>query len=172
MTEKVVNVPVSDSEGTEAKPEEGPTASAEQIQDLQRQVEEYRDRWLRAQAEVENVRKWGERRTEERVTAERERLLRSFAAVADNLERALGDEATVASLRDGVALTHHELLRLLSLERVTPMQNVVGQPFDPFYHEAVSTVSSSGMEEGKIVRETQTGYLVRGRSLRLARVFA
>ena len=141
----------------------------ETIADLKQQIEEYKDRWLRAEAEVENRRKWAERRVQDRVASERERLLRAFLTPADNLERALDSEGSSDSLRDGVALTHRELLRFLSGEGVSPMQEVIGQHFDPLYHEAVATVPSSE-DEGKIVEQTQSGYLLDNRPLRPARV--
>jgi len=167
MTPEVVKIPVEEnSEADQVK--EGPTG-IDIIEDPQQEIEKYKDRWLRAEAEVENTRRWAERRLRDRVAAERERLLRALLTVADNLERALDSEAADDSLRDGVALTHRELLRLLSGEGVSPMQEVVGQSFDPLYHEAVATVPSSD-EEGKVVEQTQKGYLLDGRPLRPARV--
>lgn len=167
MTPEMVKIPLEEhSEAQQGK--EQPTG-IESSEDPQQQIEKYKDRWLRAEAEVQNMRRWLERRLQDRVAAERERLLRAFLTVADNLERALDSEAPDDSLRDGVALTHRELLRFLSTEGVSPIQEVVGQPFDPLYHEAVATVPSSD-EEGKVVEQTQKGYLLNGRPLRPARV--
>lgn len=180
MTPKAVKIPVrehSEAEQVDNQPAlesaSGPGPSEadcpEGSEDLEQQVEKYKDLWLRAEAEVENRRKWAERRMQDRVAAERERLLRAFLTVADNLERALESKAVDDSLRNGVALTHRELLHVLSGEGVSPIKEVVGQPFDPLYHEAVATVPSPG-EEGKIMQQTQKGYLLDGRPLRPARV--
>ena len=172
MTPETVRIPVNEGSEAEQVKEQsapGPASRAETIEDLQQQIEKYKDRWLRAEAEVENTRKWAKRQAQDRVATERERLLRAFLTVADNLERALDSEATDDSLRDGVALTHRELLRFLSGEGVSPMRKVVGQTFDPLYHEAVATVPSPE-EEGKIVEQTQQGYLLDNRPLRPARV--
>jgi len=170
---EVVKVPVSDSSEAEQpeteRVEERP-AQLETIEELKQQVEEYKDRWLRARAEVENTRKWAERHAEERVQAERERLLRSFLTIADNLERALASEAGGDALRQGVEITYRDLLQLFTREGVTPMEDLLGKSFDPWYHEAVATVPSSDTEEGKIVEEVQKGYLLEGRPLRPARV--
>lgn len=165
---EVVKVPVSDS--SEAEQVEERPAHLETIEELKQQVEEYKDHWLRAQAEVENTRKWAERHAEERVQAERERLLRSFLTVADNLERALASDAEGNVLRQGVEVTYQDLLQLFAREGVTPMEDLVGKSFDPWYHEAIATVPSSDTEEGKIVDEVQKGYLLEGRPLRPARV--
>jgi molecular chaperone GrpE len=180
MTQKVVKIPVKESlkvEQAEGQPPAEPVLDDEHTQegcpdaleDLERQVEKYKDRWMRAEAEMENRRKWAERRVQDRVSAERQRLLRAVLPVADNLERALHSKAAEDSLQDGVALTHRELLRVLSVEGVSVMENVIGQPFDPLYHEAVATIPSPG-QEGKIVDQTDAGYLLDGRPLRAARV--
>lgn len=161
----------NEQRSAQAVNEKGQPAEAETIENLQEQIEKYKDRWLRAEAEVENVRKRVERRTRDRVASERERLLRAFLNVADNLERALDSEAADEGLRDGVALTHRELLRFLSTEDVSPMQEVVGQFFDPLYHEAVAiTPPSDEQEDGEIVEQIQRGYLLDDRPLRPARV--
>lgn len=180
MSAKAVKIPVQEASEVE-KATDQPAAEqtsgasdsgagcAEAMEELTRQVEDYKDRWLRAEAEVENRRKWAERRVRDRLAAERERLLRTFLTVADNLDRALESQATDGSLRDGVALTQRELLRVLSGEGVSLMVEVVGQPFDPLYHEAVATVPSND-EDGTIVEQTEKGYLLEGRPLRPARV--
>jgi len=135
-------------------------------------LDAWRDRALRLQAEIENFRKRQQRLAEERILADRERLLRAFLDVADNLERALdADTASVGSLRQGVGLTHQTLMRILGQEGVEPIQSV-GQPFDPAWYEAVDTVShqQAGVEPGTIVQVEQEGYRLGDRLLRPARV--
>ena len=135
-------------------------------------LDAWRDRALRLQAEIENFRKRQQRLAEERILADRERLLRAFLDVADNLERALdADTASVGSLRQGVDLTHQTLMRLLNHEGVEPVL-ALGQPFDPAWHEAVSTVShaQAGAEPNTIVEVGQNGYRLGDRLLRPARV--
>jgi molecular chaperone GrpE len=179
MTSRAVKIPIEGHSGDVEPVDEqssadstseavGPDVS-DMIENLQQQVEEYKDRWLRAEAAVENERKRAERRVRDRVATERERLLRDFLTVADNLELALDSETSNDILRDGVALTHRELLRFLSGEGVHPMQKVMGEYFDPLYHEAVAAIPSQG-EEGKVVEEIRKGYLLDGRPLRPARV--
>jgi len=135
-------------------------------------LDAWRDRALRLQAEIENFRKRQQRLAEERILADRERLLRAFLDVADNLERALdADTASVGSLRQGVDLTHQTLMRLLNHEGVEPIL-ALGQPFDPAWHEAVSTVShaQAGAGPNTIVEVEQNGYRLGDRLLRPARV--
>ena len=148
--------------------------AARDIQEAEEEdtLEVWRDRALRLQAEIENFRKRQQRLTDERITADRERLLRSFLHVADDLERALNADGTDAeSLWQGVGLTHQSLMRLLDQEGAEPIQ-AEGQPFDPSWHEAVGTVPHlrAGAELDTVVEVVQPGYRLGNRLLRSARV--
>jgi molecular chaperone GrpE len=135
-------------------------------------LEEWRDRALRLQAEMENFRKRQQRLAEERIAADRERLLRAFLGVADDLERALStDSADIQSLRRGVDLTYQGLMRLMEREGAEPVQ-AEGRPFDPAFHEAVGTMPHEQVDAGPdmVVEVVQTGYQLDDRLLRPARV--
>jgi molecular chaperone GrpE len=135
-------------------------------------LEVWRDRALRLQAEIENFRKRQQRLAEGRIAADRERLLRAFLGVADDLERALTTDGVDAeSLRQGVDLTHQAMMRLLDREGVEPIQ-AAGQPFDPARHEAVGTIPSqvAGAEPDTVAEVVQPGYCLGDRLLRPARV--
>lgn len=135
-------------------------------------LEMWRDRALRLQAEMENFRKRQQRLADERIAANHERLLCSFLRVADDLERALNADGTDAeSLRRGVDLTYRSLMRLMDQEGVEPIQ-AMGQPFDPSWHEAVSTVPhhNVGAAPETVAEVVQTGYCLGNRLLRPARV--
>ena len=133
---------------------------------------DWRDRALRLQAEIENYRKRQQRLAEERIHADRERLLRSFLRVADDLERALKADGTDAeSLRQGVGLTHQALMRVLEQEGAEPIE-AMGQPFDPAWHEAVGALPHQrvGVEPDTVVEVVEAGYRLGDRLLRPARV--
>jgi molecular chaperone GrpE len=138
----------------------------DELEAIRQEAAEYKDKYLRTAAELENTRKRLERHYAEQLEEEKKRFLRIFLTVADNLERALtysGD-----GLREGVQLTYQELQRLLSQEGVEPIE-AIGKPFDPYYHEAVDTVDGDQDQE-TVVEERRKGYLYRGELLRPARV--
>ncbi len=140
--------------------------------ELEKALEEWRDRALRLQAEMENFCKRQRRLADERVDADRERLLRSFLRVADDLERALDAEETNANgLRQGVDMTYQALMQLLEREKVERIK-AEGQLFDPTWHEAISTVPHQGIEvePDTVVKVTRAGYRLNQRLLRPARV--
>ena len=133
---------------------------------------DWRDRALRLQAEIENYRKRQQRLAEERIQADRERLLRSFLRVADDLGRALKADGTDAeSLRQGVDLTHQALMRVLEQEGAEPIE-AMGQTFDPAWHEAVGALPHRqvGVEPDTVVEVVEAGYRLGDRLLRPARV--
>jgi molecular chaperone GrpE len=154
---------------TVPEPEPEPQAAGEEEGES---LEVWRDRALRLQAEIENFRKRQRRLAEERILADRERVLRSFLRVADDLERALNaDGVDGDSLRQGVDLTHQALMRILDQEGAEPIE-ALGQPFDPAWHEAVGTVPNghAGVKPDTVVEVVEAGYRMGDRLLRPARV--
>ncbi|MCB0168117.1 MAG: nucleotide exchange factor GrpE [Anaerolineae bacterium] len=121
------------------------------------------------QADMDNFRKRQKRQAEEATGNERERLLRLFLPIVDNLARALNhNTAEDDSLRQGVELTYREFTRLMAAEGVSRVETI-GQPFDPSYHEALATIVTHA-ESGTIVEEVEAGYTLDGKLLRPAKV--
>ncbi|MCB0167695.1 MAG: nucleotide exchange factor GrpE [Anaerolineae bacterium] len=121
------------------------------------------------QADMDNFRKRQKRQAEEAAGNERERLLRLFLPVVDNLARALNHNAAEDdSLRQGVELTYREFIRLMAAEGVSRVETI-GQPFDPSYHEALATIVTHA-DPGTVVEEVEAGYTLDGKLLRPAKV--
>jgi molecular chaperone GrpE len=148
----------------------GCTELEEELETAQQEADDYKDKYLRAQAEMVNFKRRLERRYEEQVEEEKKYLLLKFLSVADNLERALNHaDLNDDGLRGGIQLTHQELQHLLAQEGVEQMAPE-GQPFDPSYHEAVAIVPNPEAEADTVVAEVQKGYLYRDQLLRPAKV--
>jgi molecular chaperone GrpE len=159
-------------EDKEAAVSQGPVSETEETEQLKERLEEWRDRALRLGAEMENYRKRQKRLADQQILAERERLLSGLLSIVDDLQRALSAEAgEVESLRQGVAITHQSLMRLLEQEGVRPIK-AQGQPFDPNWHEAVGSVphEAAGADPDTIVEVVREGYRLGDRTLRPARV--
>jgi molecular chaperone GrpE len=151
---------------------EGGRADGGLEEELRTELEEWRDRALRLQAEIENFRKRQRRLAEDRVQADQERLLRSFLTIVDDLERALNAGGSDnESLREGIQVTYRSLKQLLKREGVERV-DAKGEVFDPAWHEAVATVNhgEAGVEQDTIAEVAQEGYRLDGRLLRPARV--
>jgi molecular chaperone GrpE len=144
------------------------------LEELLRQAElkaqEHHDAWLRAKAEVENVR----RRTVEEVEKARKFALEKFAgdllAVKDSLEAALstGDNASLESIRSGVELTLKQLASVFERNAIQEL-NPLGEKFDPNRHQAIGMVEGEG-EPNTVATVLQKGYLLNERVIRPALV--
>jgi molecular chaperone GrpE len=136
------------------------------------ELEEWRDRALRLQAEMASYRRRQQRLAQDQIEVERQRLLGAFIKVVDDLERALAVPADGKDgLRQGLELTHRAAVQLLEREGVEPVE-AEKQPFDPNWHEAVATVGRNGGNAvpGTIVRVMEPGYRLGDRLLRPAKV--
>jgi molecular chaperone GrpE len=163
---------VSPTEPPEATVLESPEALREAVAAKSQEVERVRDRLLRLQAEFENFRKRMAREKAEYLKYAHEGIVLEFLPVLDNLERAIASaraEAGSTPLLEGVEMTARLFRVALEKAGVKPME-VVGQPFDPAYHQAVEQVESSHGGVSVVVGEVQKGYLINGRVLRPAMV--
>ncbi len=141
------------------------------LAELKALADENWDRYLRAAAELENVRKRASRDVEKAHKFALERFCSELLAVKDSLEIGLAtaDKADVQSLLAGKEAT----LKLLTttMERFGVVElNPEGEPFDPQEHEAMSMQPSSELEPGSVLTVFQKGYALNGRLLRPARV--
>lgn len=142
-------------------------------EDLQRQLEEQRDKYLRLAAEFDNYRKRSAKEQRDAVPRAQGDLVKQLLDPLDDLMRfadldpAQVDAKTVV---DGVNMVEKKLLKTFAgfgAEVLDP----AGQPFDPNMHEAVMTEPAASAEEDDIVsRVFQVGYRFNGQLLRPARV--
>ena len=156
------------AEAPEPVAEGTPTAELER---LQSEADEARDRYLRTAAELDNLRKRAARELENARAYGNERFASEILSVVDSLEMGVsaGAEAGAEALLEGGEAT----LRLLftTLEKFGVAQvDPAGEPFDPQLHEAMATQPSDTAEPGSVLIVVQKGYTLNGRLLRPARV--
>lgn len=146
-------------------------ALATSLAEAEARAEENWNRYLRAAAELENVRRRASRDLENARKYGVERLAGELLEVVDSLEMGLSmaDGATVESLVEGKRATLKLLLAALEKAEVRPVAPD-GEPFDPQLHEAMSMQPSDTAEPGSVLAVVQKGYTVSGRLLRPARV--
>jgi molecular chaperone GrpE len=147
------------------------------VEQLQAEKAELHDKYLRAEAETQNVR----RRAQQEVERERkygiERFARDVLSVADNLGRALSAlpadlDSVDPALRNviaGVQATERELQSVLERHGVTRIESL-GKPFNADFHQAMMELQDPSVPAGTVVQELIPGYLLAGRLLRAAMV--
>lgn len=131
------------------------------------------ERFLRAKAETENIR----RRAETDIANVRKFAIEAFAAdiltVRDNLERAqavdFNSDGVVEKVVEGLALTLKQVDAVLERFGLTPV-DPVGERFDPERHQAMTMAETQETPPGHVVQVVQKGYLLNGRLLRPAMV--
>jgi molecular chaperone GrpE len=143
--------------------------------DTPSEAEVWKDRALRALADIDNLRKRHARELDDARKYAATTFARDILPVADNLERALDaakKDAKAAEMKvliDGVALvlaTLHSSFQKAGIERVA----TVGQKLNPDVHQVMMEVPSAEAEPGTVVQEIQAGYTLSGRLLRPALV--
>jgi len=139
---------------------------------LEQQVEDLKDQLLRAQAEVQNVRRVaGQEITRARLYGV-EALAREFVTVGDNLQRALescNEKAEISVIKEGLELTLRSFEGSLETAGIVPI-NPDGEAFDPEKHEAISVVEDDKKEPNTVIDVIQRGFTIQNRILRPAKV--
>ena len=142
---------------------------------LRQERDELHDRLLRTAAEFDNYRKRTERERREQAELAAADLIRDLLPLIDDMERALAAPvdpaagAHVARYRDGVDLIRRQFLDVLRRHGVEALE-VIGQDFDPEWHEAVAGEPIDGRREGEITGEVRRGYRIGQRLIRPAMV--
>ena len=157
--------------------EEAAGASGEDLQarleDALQQIAHHKDLALRAQAELQNVRRRAERDVKRGHKYELGKVTRWWQPVVDKLESALDaageDNYFVKALKEGVELTLSMFLKVLATFKIEAV-NPEGEPFDPALHQAVSIVEQNQVEPNTVVNVMQKGYTLHGRIVRPAMV--
>jgi molecular chaperone GrpE len=160
-----------------ATPEELMQVASARIATLEAEVQEFRDKWMRSEAEMANVRARAKRDVDET----RQYAVQKFAAdvveAAENLQRAVaslpaateGEPALIGSLREGLAGTGRSFLALLERNGIKK-QDPLGAMFDPNLHQAMGEQPSDEHPAGTILQAWTSAWTLNGRLLRPAMV--
>ncbi len=143
-----------------------------QVQSLIKESASYKDKWLRAEADMENYKKRVHKEKLDQLKFGYETFIREILPVIDNLERAIEyskKHAQKDSLYEGVELTLKLLKKVIEGFGVNTM-NTVGQLFDPNFHEGLGVEEGKDYEDNVIVKEVEKGYLYNDRLIRPAKV--
>ncbi|MFZ2618791.1 MAG: nucleotide exchange factor GrpE, partial [Anaerolineae bacterium] len=146
-------------------------AAAQTAQD---EAADYKDRWLRATAEAQNMRRRFERERADLILSANERLLLRILPVLDDVALAFAHIPADLNEQDqqwvnGFALIQRKLSHILSSEGVTVIETD-GQGFDPALHEAITHEAVEGYQTNQIIGEVRKGYKLGERILQPALV--
>ena len=151
---------------------EEPQHESEEMEALRAENAEMKDRYVRALAEAENVRKRAQRDRQEAEQYGGSKLARDLLPVYDNLTRALdaAGEGADKGLVEGVELTLRELISVFGKHGIEPIVPKEGDRFDPAIHQAMFEAPVPDTKAGDIIQVAATGFMLRDRLLRPAQV--
>ncbi|MBU8870812.1 MAG: nucleotide exchange factor GrpE [Gemmatimonadales bacterium] len=157
--------PIADSPSAEEETEPDP------MEVLRTERDSFQEKWLRAVAEMENVRKRARRDVQDSRRFAQADLLRPLLDVYDNFERALQslakeegtgeDTAGDAGIREGIDLIFQKFRSVLKEKGVQPI-SALETEFDPKVHEAVGQLPREGVAAGIVIEVVQPGFLLGG----------
>jgi molecular chaperone GrpE len=153
----------------DAKPADPAPDIAALLKKAEDEAAELKDAWLRARADVENIRRQAANDVARAHKYAIERFAEQLLPVKDALESALAvGNAPVEALRSGVELTLKQLAAAFDKAQISVI-DPAGQKFDPHRHQAMTMVDSNEVA-GTVVQVFQKGYLLNDRVLRPAMV--
>ena len=159
---------------TEVKKEHTPKKDKriEVIEKLKQEVAEEKDKRMRIQAEMMNIKK----RSDDTLAMYRkyanEDILKSLLPIIDNFERALNVDATsndVESYQKGMTMIYNSLKNILEKFEVKEIE-AIDKEFDPSYHQAVMQEEKEGTKENIVIEVLQKGYTYKDKVIRPAMV--
>ncbi|HET9910772.1 MAG TPA: nucleotide exchange factor GrpE [Anaerolineales bacterium] len=159
---------VSTSEDTEQLSAEIESLK-KQLAEAESKTTEYKDSWLRSQAEFQNFRRRMERDSEMMHASMKGDIVKKVLPVLDDLERALQNRSADDPWANGIELVARKFQNILESEGVKKIE-ARGKEFDPNFHEAISHEPADGAQSGHVIGVVQNGYMIGERVIRPALV--
>lgn len=153
----------------------GENVAAEDIEmdALQAEINELKDKYLRLVADFDNFRKRNARERLELIQTASKDVITDLLTILDDSERAekqFQTASNVEAVKEGILLVFGKLRHTLQGKGLKPMQSI-GSPFDPELHEAITEVPAGNNDmKGKVIDEIEKGYYLNDKIIRHAKV--
>lgn len=141
---------------------------------LEADVAEMKDKYLRLYSDFENFRKRNAKERLDLIKTASEGVLSDLIPVVDDFERAIKaneNEENAQKIREGNLLIFHKFMKVLENKGLTPIQDLIGQPFDADTQEAITQIPAPTEEmKGKVIDVVEKGYTLGDKVVRFAKV--
>ena len=134
-------------------------ALKKQLEEAEARVSEYKDSWMRSQAEFQNYKKRIERDNDMLRAHMKGDIVKKILPVLDDLERALQNRPADESWANGIELIARKFQSVLESEGIKRIE-AEGKEFDPNFHEAISNEPNDEVESGHVIAVVQNGYML------------
>lgn len=144
-----------------------------QVEKLEAEITELKDKYLRLYADFENFRRRTAKEKLDLISNANEELMKAVLPIADDFERAMASFETVseiAPLKEGVGLIYNKFTKTLESRGLKPMISK-GETFDADLHESITQFPAPSDElKGKVIDEVEKGYFLNEKVIRYAKV--
>ncbi len=175
-----VETPVDPAPAEQAAPQQAgaaENAADAHVQDLERSVTEFKEKWLRAEAENQNLMARAKRDVEDARQYAVQKFARDVVEAAENLRRALdslpaqteGEDTVVTKMREGIESTERSFLSILERHGIKS-DNPAGKAFDANLHQAMAEQPSAEHTPGTVMQAWTPTWTLHGRLLKPAMV--
>ncbi|MBL1231667.1 MAG: nucleotide exchange factor GrpE [Flavobacteriales bacterium] len=141
---------------------------------LEIEVKEAKDKYLRLYSDFENFRKRTQKEKLDLYKTAGEEVITALLPVIDDFERAskaMQDAKNIDSVKDGMKLIHEKMLSILKQKGLEPAKSQIGEPFNVEFHEAITQIPAPSKKEvGKVIDEVEKGYSLNGKVIRYTKV--
>lgn len=177
MSEETIDNPAADDNSAEKHEKELPEVpvneAEKRVAELEEQVTQLNDKYLRLYSEFDNFRRRTAKERIEILNTAGEDIIKSLLPAIDNFERAMRTNETATDIKavnEGINLIA-QMLRSSLYQRGLLAMTSIGQPFDTDLHEAITEIPAPTPElKGKVVDEVEKGYTLNGKVIRFAKV--
>lgn len=145
-------------------------ASSEQVARITAERDDFHDKYLRALADAENIRKRALKERSDLIKYQGEQIVTDLLSVVDDFELALANSGSeLEKFRQGVEMIHKRFIEVLGKWDVRG-ESAIGKAFDPSKHEAISKISSVDAEPGSVVNELKKAFYYKDKLIRPGQV--
>lgn len=170
------NVEVTEDVTTEESNEDNIEETVEEVSELEKlqsELVEQKEKYLRLYSEFDNFRKRTNKERLDLIITAAEKILVKIIPVVDDLDRAEKSNLDIEDpnkIKEGNKLIHDKFIKLLEAEGLKPI-NAVGEEFNPDLHEALTQIPSPSEDmKGKVIDEIEKGYYLGEKVIRFSKV--
>lgn len=175
MNEQENNIQDENLASVDPTPEESTGQSEETTEErLQQELANANDKYTRLFAEFDNYKKRTSKERVELIQSASKDVLAKLLPILDDFDRALVAMETaqdIESVKQGVDLVNQKFRKILANEGLKEMENLIGQPFDAEYQEAITAIPAPSEElKNKVIDVVEKGYFLNDKVIRFAKV--
>ena len=140
------------------------------IETLEKENDDFKNKWMRSNADYQNLQKQSIQRVSQEILKNKLNLLSEFMTIYEDFIRAENSLSKNNVDTSGIEVIRKNMEKIFSENNIMPIDDIIGKPFDPQIHDAVSVVEDDSVDDGTIIQEVAKGYYAEKRILKPSKV--